>query len=61
MNAHDEKTRKLKENIEQKVEDLTIASAEHDPDSEEVAAAKQKRALAEKELVDSRDSGQQRQ
>jgi hypothetical protein len=52
----DEKLKDLKKNIENKVEDLAATSSEHDPESEQVKAAKHNRALAEKELIDYRNS-----
>ena len=43
-----------KEKIQKSLEDLTEASSKRTPDEQEIQNAKDKRAHAEKELVDSR-------
>jgi hypothetical protein len=55
VTSHDD-DKKQKENIQRAVEDLVQTTSKHPPDSPEVEAAKTRRALAEKELVDSRDA-----
>ena len=52
MSEHDDKQRK--ENIQKSLEDLTEASSQRSPDEEKIQQAKDRRAHAEKELVDSR-------
>jgi hypothetical protein len=52
MAKHDDKQRK--ENIQKSLEDLTEASSKRSPDEDEIQQAKDKRAHAEKDLVDSR-------
>jgi len=54
MGNDSDKTKQQKEQIEKSLEDLVEKSSQHPPDSEEVERAKTNRALAEKELVDSR-------
>ena len=54
MPEHDEQQKQRKEKIEKSLEDLTEASSQRSPDDEKVQQAKDKRAHAEKELVDSR-------
>ncbi len=53
MVSHEEQN-KQKENIERALENLAETTSKHPPESNEVEDAKTKRALAEKELVDSR-------
>jgi hypothetical protein len=53
MTDNNEKQRK--ENIQKSLEDLTEASSKRSPDEDEIQHAKDKRAHAEKELVDSRN------
>jgi hypothetical protein len=52
MAEHDDKQRK--EKIQKSLEDLTEASSKRSPDEHEIQEANDKRAHAEKELVDSR-------
>jgi hypothetical protein len=52
MTENDDKQRK--EKIEKTLEDLTEASSQRSPDDEEIQHAKDERAHAEKDLVDSR-------
>lgn len=52
MTERDDKQRK--EKIQKALEDLTKASSKRSPDPDEIQHAKEKRAHAEKELVDSR-------
>ena len=52
MTEQDDKQRK--EKIQKSLEDLTEASSERSPDDEKIQQAKDKRAHAEKDLVDSR-------
>ncbi|HTD53955.1 MAG TPA: hypothetical protein VK670_01135 [Silvibacterium sp.] len=52
MTENDDKQRK--EKIQKSLEDLTEASSQRSPDDEEIQHAKDKRAHAEKDLVDSR-------
>jgi len=52
MAEQDDKQRK--ENIQKSLEDLTEATSRRSPDEDEIQRAKDKRAHAEKELVDSR-------
>jgi hypothetical protein len=47
--------KKQKVHIEKEVENLAETTSKHPPESKEVEEAKTKRALAEKELVDSRN------
>ena len=54
MTEQDDKQRK--ENIQKSLEDLTKVTSERSPDEEKIQQAKDKRAHAEKELVDSRTS-----
>ncbi|HVW77995.1 MAG TPA: hypothetical protein VHB45_10310 [Alloacidobacterium sp.] len=54
MSEREEKFKQLKANVEKALEDLTQISSTHSPESPEVKAAKEKRAQAEKELVDFR-------
>jgi hypothetical protein len=49
MAEHDDKQR-----IQKSLEELTEASSKRSPDDDEIQQAKDKRAHAEKELVDSR-------
>ena len=49
MAEHDDKQR-----IQKSLEELTEASTKRSPDDDEIQQAKDKRARAEKELVDSR-------
>jgi len=51
MAEHDDKQRK--EQIQKSLEDLTEASSKRSPDEDEIQQAKDKRAQAEKDLVDS--------
>jgi|HubBroStandDraft_6_1064221.scaffolds.fasta_scaffold1768150_1 hypothetical protein len=53
MAEHDDKQRK--EHIQKSLEELTEASSKRSPDDDEIQQAKDKRAHAEKELVDSRN------
>ena len=52
MAEHDDKHRK--EKIQESLEDLVEASSKRSPDEDEIQVAKDKRAHAEKDLVDSR-------
>jgi hypothetical protein len=54
MAENQDNTKRQKEHIEKAVEDLAEKSSQHPPESKEVEQAKTNRALAEKELVDSR-------
>ncbi len=52
MTEQDDKQRK--EQIQKSLEDLTEATSQRSPDDEKIRQAKDKRAHAEKDLVDSR-------
>lgn len=52
MADHDDKQRK--EKIQKALEDLTEASSKRSPNDDEIQQAKDNRAQAEKDLVDSR-------
>jgi hypothetical protein len=54
MVDHVEKQKKTEEKIERALEELVEATSKHPAESKEVEVAKIRRALAEKELVDSR-------
>ena len=54
MAEHNEQQKQRKEQIEKSLEELTEASSQRSPDEEKVQQSKDKRAHAEKDLVDSR-------
>ena len=54
MAEHDQQQKQRKEKIEKALEDLTEASSQRSPDDEKIQQTKDKRAHAEKELVDTR-------
>ena len=54
MAEQDQQQKQRKEKIQKSLEDLTEASSQRSPDEEQVQEAKDKRAHAEKDLVDSR-------
>ncbi|MBV8632725.1 MAG: hypothetical protein JOZ83_17505 [Silvibacterium sp.] len=54
MAEHDQQEKQRKEKIEKSLEDLTEASSQRSPDDHQVQKAKDQRAHAEKDLVDSR-------
>ena len=54
MSDREEQFKQLKANVEKALEELTQVSSTHDPESSEVNAAKERRAQAEKALVDFR-------
>jgi len=54
MSDREEQLKQLKANVEKALEELTQVSSTHDPESSEVNEAKERRAQAEKALVDFR-------
>ena len=54
MTEHDPQQKQRKEKIQKSLEDLTEASSKRSADEDEVQYARDRRAHAEKDLVDSR-------
>ena len=54
MTEHDQQQKQIKEKIQKSLEDLTEASSKRSSDEDEIQQAKDRRAHAEKELIETR-------